>query len=380
MTLTRGPCPSLAAFEIITSKSTRRYQATSDLEMNRWIAALGNAIEASITGTASLRGGSGSASPSISSLISSDDLGLKTFPSASSVSDQYGVGIGLGLPLPPEKDAAPGGFPALRGWGNDLSRKVSLRNRSKHQSHQHSPSESISSKHGGVFDIRGPASGTPPPLPSGDHHKRQHHRSQSYFPSSAASSSSAGGPKLNFISASPMGTPTQPSSGGHLLPPLGSTSRLSFESSGSDRSFDRSGGPSRSSSFLRDDIDLHIDRFVSDLAASSSPDLSLGTGARFDGASSVDRRAVSEGSSFDAPPTPVLTIREIAQRADNATCLDCRRPNPRWATISLNDTPVCGFICLGCSGVHRSLGTHVSKVRSESRARAFALASSSTVC
>ena len=40
-------------------------------------------------------------------------------------------------------------------------------------------------------------------------------------------------------------------------------------------------------------------------------------------------------------------------------CADCNTPNPEWASISLGI-----FLCIDCAGVHRSLGAHISKVRS----------------
>ena len=43
----------------------------------------------------------------------------------------------------------------------------------------------------------------------------------------------------------------------------------------------------------------------------------------------------------------------------NKKCCDCDTPNPRWASINIG----C-FLCLECSGIHRALGVHISKVRS----------------
>lgn len=43
----------------------------------------------------------------------------------------------------------------------------------------------------------------------------------------------------------------------------------------------------------------------------------------------------------------------------NSLCCDCENPDPRWASINLGIT-----LCIACSGVHRSLGVHYSKVRS----------------
>ncbi len=43
----------------------------------------------------------------------------------------------------------------------------------------------------------------------------------------------------------------------------------------------------------------------------------------------------------------------------NDFCAECFADNPTWCSINLGV-----LICLECSGIHRSLGTHVSKVRS----------------
>ncbi|XP_037717283.1 arf-GAP with coiled-coil, ANK repeat and PH domain-containing protein 2 isoform X1 [Drosophila subpulchrella] len=50
---------------------------------------------------------------------------------------------------------------------------------------------------------------------------------------------------------------------------------------------------------------------------------------------------------------------EFLKIPGNAYCCDCRSPEPRWASINLGIT-----LCIECSGVHRSLGVHYSKVRS----------------
>ncbi|KAI0683329.1 hypothetical protein BC835DRAFT_1515779 [Cytidiella melzeri] len=52
-------------------------------------------------------------------------------------------------------------------------------------------------------------------------------------------------------------------------------------------------------------------------------------------------------------------LREMLKRAENKVCADCKRNDPRWASWNLGV-----FLCIRCSGIHRSMGTHISKVKS----------------
>lgn len=52
-------------------------------------------------------------------------------------------------------------------------------------------------------------------------------------------------------------------------------------------------------------------------------------------------------------------LADIMKLPGNNQCADCGAPDPLWATINFGV-----FICIECSGVHRQMGTHISKVRS----------------
>ncbi|TIA69628.1 hypothetical protein E3P91_03512 [Wallemia ichthyophaga] len=57
-------------------------------------------------------------------------------------------------------------------------------------------------------------------------------------------------------------------------------------------------------------------------------------------------------------------VHRVARKECNRHCADCRTPTPLWAVYALHGQPIVLFICIQCSGWHRSLGSHISKVKS----------------
>ncbi|TKC42906.1 hypothetical protein EI555_019432, partial [Monodon monoceros] len=80
----------------------------------------------------------------------------------------------------------------------------------------------------------------------------------------------------------------------------------------------------------------------------------------------LDRTASPSTSSIDSATDSrersakgESVLQRMQHVAGNSQCGDCGRPDPRWASINLGV-----LLCIECSGIHRSLGVHCSKVRS----------------
>ncbi|XP_054652014.1 arf-GAP with GTPase, ANK repeat and PH domain-containing protein 1 isoform X7 [Dunckerocampus dactyliophorus] len=67
----------------------------------------------------------------------------------------------------------------------------------------------------------------------------------------------------------------------------------------------------------------------------------------------------SKNKSRLTSQTEAMALQAIRSVRGNSSCADCDAQNPDWASLNLG-----ALICIECSGIHRNLGTHLSRVRS----------------
>ncbi|MBW0462881.1 hypothetical protein O181_002596 [Austropuccinia psidii MF-1] len=68
-------------------------------------------------------------------------------------------------------------------------------------------------------------------------------------------------------------------------------------------------------------------------------------------------RSARDNKALNARHAEVL--KAMLRRPENKTCVDCKRNDPRWASTNLG----C-FMCIRCSGIHRSMGVHITRIKS----------------
>ncbi|XP_069081654.1 arf-GAP with GTPase, ANK repeat and PH domain-containing protein 1 isoform X4 [Pleurodeles waltl] len=67
----------------------------------------------------------------------------------------------------------------------------------------------------------------------------------------------------------------------------------------------------------------------------------------------------SKNKSRITSQNEALALQSIRNIRGNNQCVDCDMQNPDWASLNLG-----ALMCIECSGIHRNLGTHLSRVRS----------------
>ncbi|XP_023654667.2 arf-GAP with GTPase, ANK repeat and PH domain-containing protein 2 isoform X2 [Paramormyrops kingsleyae] len=67
----------------------------------------------------------------------------------------------------------------------------------------------------------------------------------------------------------------------------------------------------------------------------------------------------SKNKARRSSQSEAVALQAIRNARGNGLCVDCNASNPTWASLNLG-----ALICIECSGIHRNLGTHLSRVRS----------------
>ncbi|XP_038195153.1 LOW QUALITY PROTEIN: arf-GAP with GTPase, ANK repeat and PH domain-containing protein 1 [Arvicola amphibius] len=67
----------------------------------------------------------------------------------------------------------------------------------------------------------------------------------------------------------------------------------------------------------------------------------------------------SKNKSRLTSQSEAMALQSVRTMRGNSHCVDCDTQNPNWASLNLG-----ALMCIECSGIHRNLGTHLSRVRS----------------
>lgn len=54
-----------------------------------------------------------------------------------------------------------------------------------------------------------------------------------------------------------------------------------------------------------------------------------------------------------------IILTEVRKQSGNRICCDCGAIDPEWLVVNLGV-----LVCLECCGIHRDLGTHISRTQS----------------
>ncbi|GAA6002766.1 hypothetical protein JCM10207_007665 [Rhodosporidiobolus poonsookiae] len=338
------------AFEVLTPEMRRVYQASGDKECQEWVSAISKSVESLLNGTSSVRHFDASRLTGNSTPYSLNEFGSTTSLARATPS-----------PSSPEPPTSPKSrLPDFLSRRSSLGhgRKISTSKKDKRRSVQ---THAVPSLTIGEEDVN-PNDGTPVDRAFYDASTRRGLHAFSEGAESADGSYSVKRPTLNGL-----GIPFPSYPGGSSGASKSSPDLLSPATHGAQRS---TSSPFPSSEHSSDDAPSEQDDSASVLSAQ---DRAITEAVR--GWASTDEAGGVDGGASTAPPRRssataeetkyrnAVRIAQVAERAgpewQNTTCADCRADEPRWASWNIGIT-----LCIRCSGVHRSLGTHVSKVRS----------------
>nr|XP_018265375.1 uncharacterized protein I303_01741 [Kwoniella dejecticola CBS 10117]OBR87533.1 hypothetical protein I303_01741 [Kwoniella dejecticola CBS 10117] len=341
-------------FEIVTpSQGKRLYQATSETEMKLWLYAICNAIESCINGTSSVRTFDASKLRTVSGSL--DDHALPA-------RGKLGLGfnsraIGLGFPIPPNGRRSMPPTPTDSHHSTPESverrtRKTSLKKVLKQSGEKLSNVVSGNSGHrnsfGGGLDL---------PRPS-------------YLKAGSRTSLPQSTPELDKFDINKMPPPvpiaSRPKSAKVQADVDGEIEKKVLDMAGLGLGFGTPAGAGDSPNSIKRRVKSEAIRKSTATHPSRSGYMNHSEG----GGESMGRSKSNDSPSHDrreeGEQLDTKELKRIADLEGNKKCADCGKGmrSSRWATISLRDTPMVLFLCIRCCGIHRSLGTHISKPRS----------------
>ncbi|GAA6040400.1 hypothetical protein JCM8097_007597 [Rhodosporidiobolus ruineniae] len=377
------------AFEVLTPTIRRVFQAASEAECQEWVAAISKSVESLLNGTSSVRYFDASRLTGTATPYSLNEFGSSASLALSKPSSSTSSHPDPPLPTSPKSSRLPDFLTRRASLGH--GRKTSLSGPSgvtskkdKRRSVQSPPIPSLTI---GEESSSFPSFGDGAPVDRaffdastrrGLHAFSEGNEADSSSPSSRPSLNGLGIPFPGYGPGAAAGASKSspdllgPGSGGAAGGGGGGggmrsasapfTGHGSSEGSETGAVVDDDGVTRREGQEEEDDTDAASqlsaqDRAIGEVVrgwASSDETASAS-------ANSTATRSVE--SELAAKYRNASRIVESAERSgvewQNDRCADCREEGPRWASWSLGIT-----LCIRCSGVHRSLGTHVSKVRS----------------
>ncbi|GAA5862455.1 hypothetical protein JCM1840_004188 [Sporobolomyces johnsonii] len=333
-------------FEVLTPQLRRVFQATSEQECADWVVAISKSVESLLNGTSSVRH------------FDSSHLTDATSPYS------HNHDFGSSLSLATGSTSHPSPTSELPPLPNSPKHRLNPF-LSRHTSLGHSRKGSAS----GLSKKDKRRSQQSPPVPSltiGEEEEAPADRS--FFDAGSrrgvyALSEGSVTPQRPFLEGLGIPFPSLPTSRAtSSLAPF--PSNLAASHSSPNLLIPRSRSTTSPSDGGSDDLPSDLDDLDS-VSILSAQDRAIADAVKgWASSANAESRAQEEQREKERTESKFRNAVRAARVAEseelgNQRCADCRASEPRWASWSLGIV-----LCIRCSGIHRSLGTHISKVRS----------------